>query len=85
MTAVAMEKSKVCFKCGTSSLDWEEDPFAYAPMYVTCPGCMKIEALSKDDAPKPLGTTIRLIPKATAERLAREMAEGGKPRPRRRR
>lgn len=85
VVAVALERSRRCKSCGTDPSDWEDDPYAYAPMYVTCPGCARIEALRKDDTPTPLGTSIQLIPKVTAERLAREMAAGGKPRPRRRR
>lgn len=84
VAAVGLERARICSKCGTDSMDWEDDPYAYAPMFVTCPGCQKIEALSKDDTPRPLGTSIRLVPKETAVRLARE-AEAGRPRPRRKR
>lgn len=75
--------------CGTANHEWEEDPFAYQPMFITCIGCQKKELLSKDDTPTPPGTSVRLIPKATAERLIaeqeRKKAEGISDRPQRRR
>ena len=78
----------MCQSCGTDPLVWEEDPFAYHPVFVTCPGCQKRELLSKDDTPRPPGTSIRLVPKQTAERLAAEQEmkrEAGLDRPRRKR
>lgn len=75
--------------CGTSQSEWDEDPFAYQPMFHTCPGCMKKDLLADDDTPRPKGTTVRLVPKATAERLQfeaeRRAAEGVSTVPRRRR
>lgn len=73
MTAVAMEKSAACSICGTSPYEWEEDPDAYVAINMTCPGCMRRELMSEDDTPRPKGTSVRLIPKASAERLAQEI------------
>jgi hypothetical protein len=79
-----MSKSTRCPRCGTSRLDWEEDPYAYEPMFMTCPGCMKRELLEGDDTPRPKGTSIQLVPKAVAAKMRARAAEGV-PRPRMRR
>lgn len=65
-----MEKGQQCGSCGTSEWEWAEDPFAYHPIFHTCPGCMKKDLLNDDDTPRAKGTTVRLVPKETAERLA---------------
>lgn len=70
--------------CGTAQWEWEADPFAYAPVHHTCHGCRLKEAMSEDNTPKGKGTTIRLVPKRTAERLTREAATRSVPRRRRR-
>jgi hypothetical protein len=58
-------------------------------MHVTCVGCQKKELLAaaseRDDAPMPKGTTIRLFPKQTAERLKLKAAANPPQRPRMRR
>lgn len=88
MAAVALEKSDACASCGTHSYEWDEDPDAYVAVHVTCPGCMRREIMQADDTQRPKGTSVRLLPKASAERLAAEVerkkAEGTL-RPRRRR
>lgn len=83
-----MERSEQCPSCGTTQHEWEEDPYAYEPVRVTCVGCMKRELLQADDTPVSKGTSVRLLPKAQAERLARELEQkkaAGTLRPRRRR
>lgn len=84
-----MDRADRCSMCGTSESEWADDPFAYQPMLHTCIGCMKKELLAEDDTQKPKGTTVRLIPKGTAERLQAEQerraAEGVSSVPRRRR
>ena len=84
-----MERAAHCTMCGTAQWEWDEDPYAYEPVFHTCPGCQKKDLLSEDDTPRPKGTSVRLISKASAERLrverARREAEGVSDRPRRRR
>jgi hypothetical protein len=88
VAAVALEKSSACPSCGTQPYEWDEDPDAYVAINITCPGCMRREIMQEDDTPKVKGTSVRLLPKVTAERLAAEVerkrAEGTL-RPRRRR
>lgn len=83
VTAVTTEKADRCSMCGTSPWEWDADPYAYDPVYVTCPGCQRKELLADDDTPRAKGTTVRLVPKRVAARLARE--QGSKRVPRRRR
>jgi hypothetical protein len=85
VTAVTMEKADRCSMCGTAPWEWEADPYAYDPIYVTCPGCQRKEALADDDTPRPKGTTVRLVPKRVAARLARDASNHRVPRRRRRR
>jgi hypothetical protein len=80
-----MEKADRCSMCGTAPWEWEADPYAYDPIYVTCPGCQRKEALADDDTPRPKGTTVRLVPKRVAARLARDASNHRVPRRRRRR
>jgi hypothetical protein len=88
VAAVAMEDASSCGLCGTSAWEWEEDMFAYEAVHVTCPGCQKRELMSVDNDTMPKGTSVRLVPRAMAERLQaeteRKTAEGTL-RPRRRR
>lgn len=86
VSAAIMEKSSRCSGCGTSEWEWGEDPYAYHPIFHTCPGCQKKEILGDDDTPRAKGTTVRLVPKAVAERLAYEstLQDAGPSRPRRR-
>lgn len=81
MAAVALERADTCPSCGTQARTWQEDPYAYTPVIHTCVGCQKRELLQDDDTPKPKGSSVRLISKAAAERLAAERAiadaEGG--------
>ncbi len=75
-----MERSQRCTMCGTAPYEWEEDPFAYTPVFITCMGCQKKDLLSDDDTPRVKGTTVRLLPKEEAERLRVEqerLAESG--------
>lgn len=80
MAAVALERAEQCSSCGTAQHVWDEDPYAYEPMRFTCTGCMKRELMQADDTPVPKGTSVRLVPKAVAERLTfereRKEAEG---------
>jgi len=88
VAAVALERGEKCQMCGTAEWEWEEDPYAYAPVRHTCIGCMKRELMQEDDTPTSKGTSVRLLPKATAERLAQDharKADEGTLRPRRRR
>ena len=88
MMAYALEKGAQCPTCGTAPHEWAEDPDAYVAINMNCPGCMRRELMVEDDTPKPKGTAVRLVPRATAERLAAEMerkAAEGTLRPRRRR
>lgn len=88
MAAVALEKSAQCPNCGTSPHEWDEDPDAYVAIHIGCPGCMRREIMQNDDTPKPKGTAVRLLPKASAERLADEVEKKkatGTLRPQRRR
>lgn len=71
--------------CGTAGWEWEQDPYAYDPIFVTCPGCQRKETLAADDTPRPKGTSVRLVSKRTAARLARDAATKPAQRPRRRR
>jgi len=84
-----MERAQRCTMCGTASYEWQEDPFSYTPVFHTCVGCQKKELLSEDDTPRVKGTTVRLVPKAEAERLRLEqermLEEGVSTVPRRRR
>lgn len=86
---MALENADRCANCGTSSWEWEENPFAYAPVVVQCPGCMRRELLAKDDTPMPKGATIRLVPSVAAEKMAlqalRDQEAGVSRRPIRRR
>lgn len=74
VSAAAMERSERCTLCGTAEHEWEEDYFAYHPVQLTCRGCQLKETLSGDDTPMPKGTSVRLVPKAVAARLAAEQA-----------
>jgi hypothetical protein len=90
IAAVAMEKGEHCIKCGTAQWEWDEDPDAYAGINVGCRGCLILETLQDDlaNTPGPKGTSTRLVPRQTAERIARNTAEKaatGTLRPRRRR
>lgn len=90
VTAVAMEKGERCALCGTADWEWDEDPFAYVAITTGCRGCMMTETLSADQAntPGPKGSRVRLFPRLTAERIARETEERRKQgtlRPKRRR
>ena len=89
VSAVALERAERCQMCGTAAWEWAEDPWAYDPVHHTCLGCQRKEILSADDTPMPKGTTVRLVPKGVAARLALEAerrAEAGESnRPRRRR
>jgi hypothetical protein len=81
---VLLEKSERCNMCGTAQWEWEEDLNAYSPIYHTCHGCRIKEALSEDNTPKGKGTSIRLVPRQVAERMAREAATRRVPRRRKR-
>jgi hypothetical protein len=85
VSAVTLERADKCQSCGTSGWEWAEDPYAYDPVLVTCPGCQRKEILAADDTPRPKGTTIRLVGKHMAARLAREAAQRPAQRPRRKR
>lgn len=89
ITAVALEKSARCSMCGSSQQEWDDDPYAYEAVRVTCPGCMRRETMNDDSTENVAkGSSVRLLPKAAAERMraetARKAAEGTL-RPRRRR
>lgn len=79
-----MENADRCSMCGTSRWQWDEDPYAFEPLFDTCIGCQKKELLSQDDTPKPAGTSVRLFPKAEAERLRLERELHPPQRPKRR-
>ena len=74
-----MENAAKCSTCGTAEWEWEEDPFAYHPVFHVCKGCQKRELLSSDDAERPKGTTVRLVDKVSAERIEREQYELSRP------
>jgi hypothetical protein len=79
-----LERADTCPSCGTAEHTWREDPYAYEPILHTCRGCQLRELVQDDDTPKPKGTSVRLISKAAAERLALEReqrAEQGTLRP----
>lgn len=84
-----MEKASACSMCGTSPWEWAEDMDAYVAVNMTCNGCMRREIMQADsDTPNSKGTSVRLIPRVTAERLAADMEKmeaEGTLRPRRRR
>lgn len=84
-----MEKGLACSNCGTADWEWVDDPYAYHPIFHTCMGCQKKDLLNDDDTPRSKGTTVRLVPKETAERLAWQSQQnngaGTAQRPRRRR
>ena len=89
MVAVSLERAERCTMCGTASYEWEEDPFAYEAVRVSCPGCMRRETLQEDSGESALkGVSVRLHSAAMAERarveLERKTAEGTL-RPKRRR
>jgi hypothetical protein len=84
LAAVALEKAARCPRCGTSPWMWEEDPFAYEPLHITCIGCMKKDLFGEDDTPRSKGTSVQLIPKEAAEKM-RARADEGIARPVRRR
>lgn len=67
--AVQMEKAERCTMCGTRAWEWAEDPEAYVPETHVCPGCAVQDAASaeQDNATKPKGSRIRLIPRRVAE------------------
>lgn len=88
MVAVAQERSDVCQNCGTAQHVWDEDPYAYEPVRVTCKGCMLRETMLEDDTPVSKGTSVRLVTKQGAERMKAEQerkAAEGRLRPRKRR
>lgn len=81
VNAVVLEKSERCTMCGTAEWEWREDHFAYQPLFHTCRGCQLKDLMNDDDAPRPKGTTVRLVPKETAAKLmaamdARTAADG---------
>ena len=83
-----MEKAARCPSCGTSEVEWEEDMDAYAAVYVTCTGCMRREIMQGSDTQVSKGTSVRLVPKATAlhlEEIAERKRAEGTMRPKRRR
>jgi len=84
-----MDRAERCPSCGTADWEWASDFYAYEPVHATCRGCQLKEALSKateaDSTPMPMGTTIRLFPKETAERLRQQIADNPPQRPRMRR
>lgn len=84
VSAVVLERAERCQMCGTAQWEWEDDLNAYAPVYHTCHGCRLKEAMAEDNTPKGKGTTIRLVPKQTAERMARDAKKRHVPRRKRR-
>lgn len=69
-----MERASRCNMCGTSSDEWEDDPYAYEAVRHFCPGCMRREIMSEDnDAPLGKGVSIKLMPKAAVARMKYEM------------
>ena len=81
---MALERADRCGSCGTSSHEWDEDRYAYVPVAVQCPGCMLKELYAAGEGDSlPKGATIRLIPKAAAERLTMLAETQPKGRPRR--
>lgn len=88
--ATSMEASERCNLCGTAQREWEEDPFAYLPERVSCPGCRARETLQMDDsAPLGKGVSVVLMTpgqiEAMAAKRARDEAAGHTGPPRRRR
>lgn len=87
--AIAMERSSRCVSCGTAQREWEEDPGAYTPVRITCPGCRLRETLQADSEGVGKGTTVQLVTQAQALALetkrARAEAAGHTGPPRRRR
>ena len=85
-----MERGEKCIRCGTAGWEWELDPDAYIAVVMGCQGCLRTETMSEDlhNTPGPKGASVRLLPRAVAERIAAETerreAEGTL-RPRRRR
>jgi hypothetical protein len=69
--------------CGTSEWEWESDAEAYIAVRHFCPGCEAKQLLTDDDsAPTRPGTSVILLPRQIAERLAASVPKFG---PRRRR
>lgn len=83
--AFAMEKSLVCTSCGTAGWQWDltqgGDPVAYEPVLVRCEGCaakdVARETLAVDKQP---GTSLTLVPRATAEKMSQTRARRPKSR-----
>lgn len=72
--AYMMEKAGQCGRCGSSQWEWDPerggDEHAYQALPMKCPGCAELdlgrEILGDSKAP---GTSIQLVPQATAERM----------------
>ena len=88
--AVTMERAERCSMCGTAQREWDDDPFAYAPERVTCPGCRARETLQSDTS-EPLGKGVSVVLMTSAQitaleaKRARYEAAGHTGPPRRRR
>jgi hypothetical protein len=75
--AFAQESALRCNQCGTMGWEWDPeqggDKFAYEATIMTCPGCRHREALQQDQKDRPLGSTVILVPRDTAERLRMQL------------
>jgi hypothetical protein len=89
VSAVALDRSERCTMCGTAEWEWQADFYAFEPMHTTCRGCQLKEALSKateiDKTQLPMGTTIRLFTKESAEAIRQRAIDNPPQRPRMRR
>lgn len=74
MLAYALEKAGKCNRCGSAQWEWDPelggDPHAYVALPMKCPGCAELdigrEVIGDDKSP---GTSVQLVPQATAERM----------------
>lgn len=61
--------------CGTPQYKWDEDKNAFEPQEIWCKGCYLKDISNEKEDTLP-GTTVRLIPRAEAERIQGELANG---------
>lgn len=69
LVAFLLEDSARCSMCGTAPWEWEEDPYAYEAMMITCMGCYHKE-VTEEGSEKPPGSRMTLVPRAKAERIS---------------
>lgn len=67
----------MCQSCGTAEWQWREDPNAFVPMVHIDIGCMHKERFSDSikHMPSQPGSSVRLVPRDKAARLAGQKAK----------